>query len=212
MAGRYQHYISLGSNCEVAFQFRRVLQQDSSSFFSWNVTDCRALLRLLRARFEGVAELANIRPHSHDSMLLDARYDYLFHNPFTTGEPRDDPKFEETWAAYRAKIDYLVTKFLRDAASDDRTAYFYKTDEQDMREKARQIRDALWDLHQKDNFDLIIIQTRDREEEDWGEERLRNRYVRRFAPLDDAHDGHVSNYDTIFREFPKAAKMYFAGY
>ncbi len=169
MAGQYQHYISLGSNCEIAFQFRRVLQQDSSSFFSWNVTDCGALLRLLKARFVGVAELGNILPHSHPSMLLDTRYDYLFHNPFMTGEPSDDPQFGPTWAAYRSKVDYLVTKFLRDAASDDRTAYFYKTDEEDVHEKALLIRDAIQDLHQKENFDLVVIQTRDREEADWGE-------------------------------------------
>lgn len=212
MAGQYQHYISLGSNCEIAFQFRRVLQQDSSSFFSWNVTDCSALLRLLKTRFEGVAELGNIRPHSHPSMLLDTRYDYLFHNPFATGEPSEDPQFDTTWAAYRSKVEYLVAKFLRDAASDDRTAYFYKTDEEDVRGKARLIRDALQDLHPKDNFDLVIIQTRDREEADWGETRLRNRYVRRFAPFDDATDGHVSSYDAIFREFPKAVTMYYAGY
>lgn len=212
MAAQYQHYISLGSNCEIAFQFRRVLQQDSSSFFSWNVTDCSALLRLLKTRFEGVAELDNIRPHSHPSMLLDTRYDYLFHNPFATGEPSEDPQFDTTWAAYRSKVEYLVAKFLRDAASDDRTAYFYKTDEEDVRGKARLIRDALQDLHPKDNFDLVIIQTRDREEADWGESRLRNRYVRRFAPFDDATDGHVSSYDAIFREFPKAVTMYYAGY
>ncbi len=62
MPESFDEYVSLGSDCEVGFQFRRVLGHDSSSFCNWNVTGIAALERLLATRFAEVLQEQNIAP------------------------------------------------------------------------------------------------------------------------------------------------------
>lgn len=207
----FSNYVSLGSNCEIAFQFRRILGRESSSFFSWNVTSFAALSSLLSSRFSGILEEQNLSPHGH-GMVRDNFHDYLFHTPFSTPNPSDDPDFAKNLANHRSKARYLIDKFTSQAASGEPIVYFYRTEEEDAKAKAMVVRDSLAGMHHRDNFRLVIIQAESRREDDWQEACIANRYVLRLAPFNDATDGHVSSYDRIFREFPFSGEMRYSGY
>jgi hypothetical protein len=210
---KYQHYVSLGYNCEIAFQFRRLLGLDSSSFFSWNITPFRALQSLLKSGFSGILAAENLRKHGDGSLVWDKSHEFAFHSPFSTPEPHDDPNFAEQLEAFRKKTKYLIDKFVEVAHSGETVAYFYKTEEADAHTAAVALRFLLDEYHQgRDNYTLILLQTADRAESDWGEARIANRYLKRFGPWHDATDGHVQSYDKVFREFPHVDTMRLAGY
>ena len=195
----FQHYDSLGDNCEVAFQFRRILDKDSSSFFSWNATPFSALKSLLRRRFARILQPENLSRHGDGSLVSDASHGYYLHSPFSTPEPHDDPEFEAHLGAMRDKTAYLIAKFIDVARSGERVAYFYKTDEPEARTNSLELRDILDEYHQGDaNYVIILMQSADKAEPDWDEARIANRYLTRFAPWYDAPDGHVSSYDKLF--------------
>lgn len=216
MPESFDEYVSLGSDCEVGFQFRRVLGHDSSSFCNWNVTGIAALERLLATRFAEVLQEPNIAAHADGSMLLDRGYGYKFHSPFRGYDFRADPEYGARWADHLEKAGYLVGKFLRERPAGHRTAYFYKIEpEEEVAEVRRllpSIRAQLLDLHGPSHFELVVVVPQDRFEGPWGEERIHNRYARRFAPWHDATDGHVSSWDRIFSEFPHKEPLRLSGY
>ncbi len=210
---RYQHYVSLGHNCEIAFQFRRILGRDSSSFFSWNITPLSSLISLFKGRFVGILQADNLSQHGDGSLVWDKSYDFAFHSPFSTPVPHDDPEFAVKLVAFREKTHYLVEKFYSTARSGDSVAYFYKADEVPVvRKEARALRNLLNEIHVNNDFNIIFLQPEDRAEPDWGEPGLANRYLKRLAPWYDATDGHVSSYDKVFLEFPHVENMRFSGY
>ncbi|ACA17524.1 hypothetical protein M446_3114 [Methylobacterium sp. 4-46] len=208
----YRRYVSLGQNCEVAFQFRRIFGTDSSSFFSWNVTSFEAAIRLIDDDFEGILEECNLERHADGRMVRDKGYDYLFHSPFATPEPRDDPDFAATLTRWRERTLHLVAKFREAYRAPWRTAYFYVTDQAACRSRAVRLRDALRARHEADNFVLVLLQDEGMREEPWGEPCLANHYLKRLAPWHDASDGHVSSYDRVFRAHPFDGAVAYAGY
>lgn len=50
--------MSLGANCEVAFQLNRAFPLRREHLFDWKVTPLKALLGLLENRFVGIGETA----------------------------------------------------------------------------------------------------------------------------------------------------------
>lgn len=196
----FDHYFSLGVNCEGAFQIRRVLGRDSSCFFSWNVTDFLSLQAILENNFLGVCEFANL-DYPENGLIRDRSYDYKFHFPANLNWTGTEGGRE--FSQLRDKMMYLARKFTQIAESGRPTAYFYRTEEPtDVREKALRVVDALMRYHATGNFKLIVLQAESRREADWDEPNLANRYLARFAPWSDATDGHVRSWDRVFSEFP----------
>lgn len=211
----FSEYISLGKNCECAFQIRRILGRDSSSFFSWNVTPLPAVDSLIRNRFQGILQLQNITPHADGSLLNDASHGFKFHSPFNGF--RDDPAFEKKFQDYKSKQRYLIDKFFRAREPGERTAYFYKADaepedREDIRDRVRAVRDTLVQARGDSAFALVIIQDKQFQEPAWDDALIFNRYLARLAPWYDATDGHVASWDRIFAEFPHSEPMRFAGF
>jgi hypothetical protein len=213
---QYDEYISLGSDCEVGFQIRRILGHDSSSYFSWNVTDLQALKRVLENRFEGVLQLGNVSVHGDGGLLNDHLYEYKFHSPFDRPDYENDPAFEAKFQDHREKSQYLIDKFLRERPADHATAYFYKvavTEEPGAPQRILpEVRDILAGIHGASPFNIIAVMAEDRREDPWGLPRIHNRTLRRIAPWNDAPDGHVNSWDRLFYEFPHKEPMRFSGY
>jgi len=211
----FDEYVSLGSDCEVGFQIRRILGQDSSSFFNWNVTNLVALKNLLENRFSGVFRAENLSV-AGVGMLTDHRYEYQFRSPFDRMEYRDDPAYAAKLQDLHEKSRYLVEKFLRPRPEAHATAYFYKVSVYDELAAARpallQVRDILSVIHRASTFVIIAVMGEDRREPPWGLPLIHDRYLRRIAPWDDAADGHVPSWDRLFQEFPNKSPMRFAGY
>ncbi len=209
----YDTYASLGNNCEVAFQIRRVLGRDSSSFFSWNVTQFRALISLLQNRFAGILELPNLTNEPERGLIHDASYDFRLHTPFRLADLGQEENLELRLDDLRSKFRYLVEKFLADATDGTRVVYFYKTEEKEgVRDNARRVYSLLDALAPGREFALVIIMPMSWREDPWDEPGIFNRYLRRVAPWDDATDGHVASWDRIFREFPHKDGLRLAGY
>lgn len=209
----FSHYFSLGVNCQAAFQIRRVLGKDSASFFSWNVTKYDALISLLRSDFAGILEKDNLSLLPNAGLLFDSSHQYSLHSPFREGELCKGEAYEKKYAAFRAKMNYLISKFYSVAKSANRVAYFYVTQETaEARQNSIKVRDLLLKVHGRENFELIVLQDGARREESWKEPLIRNRYLARLAPWSDATDGHVRSWDRIFAEFPHVEPMRLAGY
>jgi hypothetical protein len=209
----FDSYVSLGENCEIAFQMRRVLRRDESSFFGWNITSFSAFECLVDCDFQGIMQPENFRFHGSGDLVRDLHCDYLFHSDFPRVANVDFAAFPEIIAAHRSKAQYLVEKFYETARTGGKVVYFYKTPVEDARDKAPGMVERLLKASEgRENFRLVIVQTADRAEPDWNMNLVSNRYVRRFAPYDDAHDGHVSTWDRIFAEFPHAQGLQLAGY
>lgn len=206
----YDHYISLGSNCEVAFQFRRVLQKDSSSFFSWNITNWLSLKRVLDVDFQDILHPHNIA-FTHRGLYADRGHGYHYHGSFKTDDPHSEPDFQQLLDADRSKLTYLAGKF-REQMATGRCALFYRPFENDgdARQNAIEVRERL--LRYGENFTLVVIQHQSFDEPDWNEDGIANVYLKRYAPGDDATDGHVLSYDAIFSRFPHREGLHLAGY
>lgn len=193
----FDEYVSLGGNCEVAFQLRRLLGRDSSSFFSWLFVDLDQVNALLGNRFAGILRPENLGRWP-GGMVLDQAYGYKFHSPFATEEPQADPEFEQKLADHRSKAEYLIDKLNQPA----RRAYFFKPMEPltspDGLEELRSHLAAIGG-----DFALILL-TEQPLNFELGD-RIFNRTLERFAPYDNATDGHEPSWDRVFSEFPLAS-------
>jgi hypothetical protein len=197
----FDEYISLGDRCEVAFQFRRVLGRDSSSFFSWNITPLPTLIRLLETNFEGIFELENLEAGEY--LVYDKAARFHFHLQGEGRKSNVHPAFPGDVARHRDKARYLIDKLFSDAKSGKRVAYFYRANtNDDVRAGMLRVRDLLAALHGGINFALIVVQDRKKFEPDWNIEGVHNRYLRRLADDDDQGDAHLQSWDKIFSEFP----------
>ncbi len=211
--GPFDNYVSLGNNCETAFQMRRVLARDSSSFFSWNVTMFDPLLSVLSSRFDGVVQLDRLTNVPEKGLMHDASHDFYIHSGFASAAFREEPGFDAAFRDLTGKFAHLTRKFVGDAASDKRTVYFYKTEgSPEVHGKSRALRDVLAGFHGPRPFDLVIVQPEAFREEPWQDEGIHNRYLRRLAPWDDATDGHVASWDRVFHEFPHGDGLRLAGF
>jgi len=215
----YDFYTSIGENCEVAFQIRRVLGFDDSSFFSWNITPILAFSRLVDDEFSGIMEPSKMSFHN-EALVMDGRYGYMFHTMFPAGQDIVFDDYPEVVSQHREKARYLIDKLYENARSAQRVLYVYKCSgllEGDLAgapsDKAMEIAKRLRRIHaDRDNFDLVFVQDAAHREEDWGLPNVKNRYLTRLASFADATDGHVQSWDRIFAEFPHVKPLRLAGF
>ncbi len=203
----YDEYVSLGANCEIAFQFRRVLGHFSSGFFAWNVTRFDALFSLLDTDFAGILDDSNLTMSPGARLMHDSSHDFKVHAPFKSRNYRDEPDSDKIMAEIRTKFKYFIDKFHDIIASNKRIAYFYKVDNtlddtNVVRQSSEELLQRLYNLHGDRPFALIILQHEKNREADWDIPMMFNRYLKRIAPPEDATDGHVYSWDKVFREFP----------
>lgn len=173
----FDEYVSLGLNCEVAFQLDRVALERRKHFFDWKITPHAALRSLLENRFAGVA--ATVAPGEHDGMTMDARYGFQFHN---------QPVHQE-----REKCAYLANRFL---SPDGRRCYILKP------ESGAAERDIQALCYQLDRFDRdykLVVLRRPNGPNLAGET---VHMLDFFAPVHAANEGDVAGYNRLFDRYP----------
>ncbi|RQR28841.1 hypothetical protein DIE23_23120 [Burkholderia sp. Bp9143] len=209
----YDHYISLGINCEAGFQFRRALGRDRSSFFNWNVTPPDALEKLLECDFADIGLPENLRFEGNGTLVRDVLYDYHFH---WLGERLDSVNdgASDEFRSNRSRLDHLVEKFRTTLRAGSRIAFFYTCNGGDVLDRLPRIEALLDGKHGAKEFTLVALLSAEHaaQARTFESPRLVCRTVKRFAPWSDATDGHVSSWDALFREFPHASPMTLAGY
>lgn len=208
----FDRYASLGRDCEVGFQFKRILGRQESGFFNWNYTNPEPLLSLLSSDFSGILEESNLSLHAGGSMIRDASHDFFVHHEFDINLFNAASDFSEKLNKLRAKFRHFINDFKNSADSANLTAYFLKYEDSSAREFALKVQTELKRYHKLNPFAVIVLQTSDREETDWCLPGIHNRYLKRFAPYDDTLDAHVASWNNIFREFPHKSQMQFTNY
>lgn len=208
----FDRYVSLGRDCEVGFQLKRVRGAQESGFFNWNFTDPAALISLLRSDFSGILQEKNLSIHGSGALIKDSSHDYFLHHEFDLSLFKNAPDFAVKLKLLQEKFRFFVESFRRNAQSPEVTAYFLKCEEPGAKDIALTVQSELLRYHQNNPFTLIVLQTIDKAEEDWGISGIHNRYMKRFAPHNDALDGHVPSWDNVFREFPHRQPLLLANY
>lgn len=199
---KFDHYVSLGINCEVDFQFRRVLAgHEESGYFATGMTRLGTLLSLLNSGFAGICQPENLVYTGITSLVKDVAYDYTFHWVGPGIEEVSNPD-TEAFVRNSGRLHYLAAKFRRIAASGDSIAFFYACHDESPYEPLVQVAELLETRYGAENFKLIVVQTIDKLESDWEHPRLHNRYVERFAPWGNVIDASERCWDRIFAEFP----------
>jgi hypothetical protein len=204
----FYEYVSLGSCCEVAFQFRRALGRENSGFFAWNVTSLGTLKSLLASDFSGIQEDENLTMWPGAALMFDASHKFAFHAPFRTTAFRDEADYEATMQNIRGKTNFLVQKFRRTLASPDNLAFFYMADPMydepaSVKTKICEVMEILMAKRKGGGETVIVVaQHQKYKENDWKIPNLYNRYLTRVSPEKDRTDGHVGSWNQIFHEFP----------
>ncbi|WP_428929933.1 hypothetical protein [Marinibacterium sp. SX1] len=96
--------------------------QSESFLFDWLITPEQALLRLLRSDFDGFCRQENIVLKNRPSGQMVLEKNYRTQHPHAFGKRGKDhlstEDISEQFAAYKAKIDYLIAKTRRALSSD----------------------------------------------------------------------------------------------
>jgi SAM-dependent methyltransferase len=197
--GPFDEYISLGWNCEVAFQVRRVLGRDDASFFNWGIFEIDSLISLIEARFEGTFNADAIAWDADYQLPRDHNFDFAFHGPWGF-ELHDDPAFLIKLQAHQAKAAHLARRFLTPRG---RRLYLYKPPYTMPTEKVERLAELLAEI--TPDATMAIFRLAHESSSNATHPMLRERVLQRAAPVDDASDGHLASWDTVFAEFPHRA-------
>jgi hypothetical protein len=208
----FDRYVSLGRDCEVGFQLKRVRGAQETGLFNWNITDPPALISLLISDFSNIIQSDNLSLNREGSLAVDSSHGFLVHHEFDSQLFKDAPDYPEKLEKLQEKFAYFARLFREQAAAPGRTAYFYKCAANNAKELALTALILLKRYHGENPYDVIILQTSDRAEPDWGLPGIHNRYLKRFAPYDDTPDAHVMSWDAVFREFPHKEPLKLANY
>ncbi len=206
---RFEHIISLGANCEVAFRFYCRWKFVDSSLFSWaivaNTIQLAQVLRSLDDFCSGALALNSVRMWvcGNTGVRIHGRMKYI---------PGTPPPDAETEASDKAdllgRVTHLRDKLRRYAADEKSTLFIYRIPTNDVKtpgltERLNEVENALRELGAR-NWKLLLIAER-------CAARLippgPNRYirsVRKFNPTNDvtsAERGDPVGWHAIFTEF-----------
>jgi hypothetical protein len=180
------------------------------------VTPLPALVSLIEARFEGILNWSQIECRSDEELVDDPSHGYKFHSPFRKIRHASDEVIRKAQVDHRRKVDYLLAKFYDHGKQAGKVLYIYKHDgpEQgaELRALLSRVSIGLLDIAGDNNFQFVVAQHEERQEPDWGDPVIKNRYLKRIAPWADATDGHVRSWDFIFKEFPNQAGLTLSNY
>lgn len=180
----FDNYVSLGFNCEVAFQMRRRLGDAPSGFFNWRVADVDAICRLIRRRFQAIMLDGCTGPGANVAMLRDGLNGFEFH-------ATDDV------AGERTKMTALGRRFL---APEGRRLYLLKPYNRDLTDTAMYKLAAALDGIDTD-YRLVLL-LNDRQLAPTLPDRFTVERLRFHAPDHQADKGDAEGYDRVFDRYP----------
>lgn len=200
----YDHYISLGVNCEAAFNFRRILGKDIAYYFNWLVTPLSSLHQILENDFKNDFLKENLYYKGNQiSMVTDRAYDISHHSPFKNiGGDLSGEEFDVLYKSQVEKLDLFKKRFFTLTNSKLKVLYFIKTSEDNAKEKSIGIKNLIQNKFPNHNFDIVVLQESHKSEAQWNENNIFNRYLARFSPYNNVPDTDSDSWDLIFKEFP----------
>ncbi len=176
----FDEYVSLGYNCEVAFQLRRIQGFDNAHFFNWNITEPEQLAAVLDADFAGVMD--DTTPHN--GLMRDGRYGFHFHGAGSK-------------SADRGKADHLISKFRN---TQRRRCYFLTVHRDISQPLLASICRGLYRIAGA-HFSLVLVR-RNGEVQGLRYARVVEREVAFLADPNATDRGDIAGWNALFAEFP----------
>lgn len=216
---KYGHVISLGYNCEVAYQFFKRYRFVESSLFAWtNTININKLIYAINNLDKLVSgKVENLKP-----MWKCFNTDIRFHGKapmyiWTSGEEVDQEIINQDKAELLSRVNYLKEKFIKTANDNKENLYIFKylIKNENKEEIKKNINDLYSTLEKiaKNKFDLLIIFEKDKIPKNFQEEFCdKNIYIRTvnfYAPENDV-TGKICDkkgWKKIFNEFRPNFKL-----
>lgn len=200
----FSKYVSLGYNCEIAFVLQERGFTQADDLFAWTWAPISAVTQMILRNFSNVFDEANLKPQAGTPMIEDQLYGVFHHSPFHHDgiDEFGGPRHKRIYEFSRALIEKKIRSFQHDLESGANVAYLVKYDEPLARRNALELRDAIMRRHASGNFLLIVVQEESNREPDWGEQRIANRYVSKFAPIPAANEFDRASWHGLLDEFP----------
>jgi hypothetical protein len=112
--------ISLGTNCEIAFNIRRTFETDRAYPADWWITPIESVANIIRSRFDVSITVDNLEMAFNGSSVLNRQYGIIHHHDF----PRDSSgkiaaEWQEKIPTVRQKYEYLAARFFDDVCGVD---------------------------------------------------------------------------------------------
>jgi hypothetical protein len=129
---KFDHYMSLGNNCEIAFNLRRVLHKDISYYFNWLVTPIDGLIGILSSDFKDHFNKENLlykgNPTQYE-MITDTLYNLDHHSPFKKIKDFDfnSQEADSTYIEHLEKLELFKQRFHALQKSNLEVLYIIKT-------------------------------------------------------------------------------------
>lgn len=190
----FDEYVSLGYNCEVAFQLKRLFGSDRAGFFNWRITDQPQLVALLQRRFEGILQPDKLGVGEAPGMIRDLAYHYQIHSPFASPDFLADPDFSEKLDREREKMDHLAERFLHPSG---RRCYFFKPRFGITQAEADEVMMYLDRI--SPDYALVVLRAAGQR---LSGTKLFDRRLSFVTAPDQTDHGDDAGYDRIFAEFP----------
>ncbi|WP_162179660.1 DUF1796 family putative cysteine peptidase [Solidesulfovibrio alcoholivorans] len=201
----YDKYISLGNNCEVSFQIRRLLGWDVAYYFNWLITPLDSLIRIISNDFSDSLKIEKLRLDFSSEMVVDTMYNISYHFPFQhiSFDGSIQKFLDHVHRELQSKMNYLRNRFYQICNSEHNVLYIIKADDSDAKAKIINFQAMLKKKFPAHKFDILVIMRDDAFENkgDWNIPGIFNRYVSFFAPCDQADKADEKNWDSLFQEF-----------
>lgn len=160
----YDEYISLGSNCEIGFQFRRY-GKEPSSLFSWLVSDIDKITNILQQDFKGFYEFEDLIPYAHN-MVKSTKSGFSFHSRMHSKYNSKIKKMEfihsidkrrEFFEKEKSKYNYLIEKWNNLSMSDLKVVYFIKDTFNYTDNQIIFLEQVIKNKFPKHNFKIVVV-------------------------------------------------------
>jgi hypothetical protein len=204
----YDSYISLGSNCEAGFQFKRI-GYNESSFFRWTLSSFESTYNLIQNNFQNLYLKDHLVP-VWDNMVEDTKYKISFHSKLLSKIDQQnnrryflsDYNFDAIYQEEFQKLQYFVHKWNALVNSDQYVLYIIKQEQNSSKAQATKLLNLFEQKYPEHKFTIIYIQHKKYQEPDWGLNKLKNVYFPSFAPVDQADNGDIDSWNELFSKFP----------
>ncbi len=155
---RYDHILSLGYNCEIAYQLFKHNGFLESNLFAW------ALIPSLQTTISALSDLDGIGAEDYQGpdgciMYSCNKTQIRFHGKSSPKEYRDDPDFfRKDKEELRSRISFLKRKFVSVSQEDGKKLYVLKikSTETDVEQKIKELF-SLLERQNKGSFDLLVV-------------------------------------------------------
>ena len=209
----FNHVVSLGYNCEVAYRFLKYFGFEESSVFNWTYSySIDDLINTLK-HIDNIGKDGFNLPNP----LWECKNTHIrFHGKENMGvyiQKKDTPNIrKKDLLELMSRLQYLKEKFIRIAQNNDTKLYIYKLHTSDIcdgiEDKLSKLYNVLVKNIKAKNFTLLVVY----EKQDKNIKENKNyilRTVKYFAPDNDVTgDDYLDNgWDKIFHEFYQNKKI-----